>query len=60
MTVAKKSAPVVFARSNGHEWARWEFTSMTLVCCNLCGIVRRRDDNNKPCKGKVKIGLRAA
>ena len=54
-----KPAPQVFDRSNGHEWAKWEFVSMTLVCCNQCGIVRRPDDKNKPCKGKVKVGLRA-
>ncbi len=55
-----KTPPEVFARTNGHEWAKWEFASMTLVCCNQCGIVRRRDDSNKPCKGKVRIGLRSA
>lgn len=56
----KKEPPKVFDRSNGHEWAKWEFTSMTLICCNQCGLVRRPDDKNNPCKGKVKIGLRAA
>lgn len=56
----RKPSPTVFDRSNGHEWAKWEFTSMTLVCCNICGIVRRADDKNRPCKGKVKVGLRTA
>lgn len=40
-----------------HQWfwpkgIRWE-------CCKVCGIVRRADDKNGPCKGPVKIGPRA-
>lgn len=36
-----------------HQWfmpsgVKWE-------CCRACGIVRRADDNNSPCKGKVKM-----
>jgi hypothetical protein len=53
-----KEPPKVFAESNGHRWARWEFKSMTLICCNDCGIVRRADDKNKPCKGKTRVALR--
>ena len=26
--------------------------------CANCGVVRRYDDNNKPCRGIVTIGLR--
>lgn len=26
--------------------------------CGLCGIIRRHDDKNKPCKGVAKITLR--
>lgn len=54
----KREPPPVIAESNGHKWAEWQFVSMTLVCCNLCGIVRRKDDQNKPCKGVVKVALR--
>jgi hypothetical protein len=59
MSETARKAPEVFARTNGHEWAEWKFASMTLICCNKCGIVRRPDDRNKPCKGVVKVGLRA-
>jgi len=27
--------------------------------CRICGVVRRRDFSNLPCRGRVKIGLRA-
>jgi hypothetical protein len=46
--------PRVLAASNGHHWIKFR----SLVCCRDCGIVRRADDRNKPCKGVVKIGLR--
>jgi hypothetical protein len=39
-----------------HNWSeKW---GMTL--CMDCGIVRRRDRLNGRCKGKVKVGFRAA
>ncbi len=46
--------PEVIGTSNGHRWV----LKFKLVCCLDCGIVRRRDNNNKPCKGKVQIGPR--
>lgn len=30
-----------------------------LTCCKACGIVRRADRQNKPCRGVVKVALRA-
>ena len=27
-------------------------------CCRKCGIVRRADDKNGPCKGDVRLSLR--
>ncbi len=36
-----------------HEWIFWH----NLTVCRKCGIVRRADDLNKPCKGVV--GMRA-
>jgi hypothetical protein len=44
----------VIGRSNGHEWIIFA----SLHCCKTCGIVRRTDDQNKPCKGPVKIAPR--
>lgn len=29
-----------------------------LHVCTQCGVMRRRDDNNKPCVGLVKVTLR--
>lgn len=48
--------------SNGHHWIKFETNTIKgafLVCCRDCGTVRRRDDKNKPCPGKVGISLRA-
>ena len=46
----------VIARSNGHEWIHWH----GMVICLTCGVVRRADDQNKPCKGPVKVTTRNA
>lgn len=40
-----------------HEWFKPEF--LTYECCRKCGIVRRADDKNSPCKGPVRVGPRA-
>lgn len=41
--------------ANGWHYWTWRFG---LQCCKHCGIVRRRDENNKPCPGKVRVALR--
>jgi hypothetical protein len=48
--------PDVIGQSNGHTWMRYR----KLVCCRDCGIIRRADDLNKPCKGVANVGIRAA
>ncbi len=53
-----REAPKVIERENGHEWAEWVMRSRTMICCNKCGLVRRRDKTSNPCKGKVKVTLR--
>jgi len=50
----------VHAESNGHKWCMVKFTLTTLESCQVCGIVRRSDDKNSPCKGPVKITRRIA
>lgn len=45
----------VFDTSNGHHWVKWR----TLVCCRDCGFIRRTDDSNKPCRGRVFVGPRS-
>lgn len=45
----------VIAESNGHHWIK----ALKLVCCRDCGIVRRADDQNKPCRGNVRVGPRS-
>lgn len=37
------------ARGLDHDW--W--------CCTRCGVIRRLDGQNKPCRGRVRVALRA-
>lgn len=43
-------------RVDGHIWGIWH----GLESCALCGFVRRADRKNKPCRGVIKIELRAS
>lgn len=36
-----------------HIWFKPTF--LVYDCCRKCGIVRRADDKNSPCKGKVAL-----
>ena len=44
--------------AGAHEWGRWA-AGQEWDSCRACGIVRRADDVNKPCRGPVQITLRA-
>ena len=57
--MSRKPPPKVVGESNGHVWAEWVFTSRTMICCNKCGLIRRADGTSNPCKGVVKVALRA-
>lgn len=44
-----------------HDWQPKAFgpiPSTTIYACQKCCVVRRADNQNKPCKGVVKVGLR--
>lgn len=45
---------------NGHIWAKMKSSNILneLHVCRECGIIRRKDGKNKPCKGKVRVTLR--
>ncbi len=45
--------------SNGHRWIKPDWMGGK-VCCLDCGILRRLDDTNKTCPGKVGISFRSA
>ena len=55
---------VVTEEVDGHRWGR--FTAPPLLggkdweICFNCGIIRRIDKKNKPCKGPTKIRPRRA
>lgn len=44
-----------------HMWSdyshRWH-ARLGLECCSECGIVRRADDKNGPCRGPIRVTLR--
>lgn len=48
----------VLGTSNGHTWIKpdWLFVE----ACRDCGVTRRGDDANSPCKGKVAVDFREA
>lgn len=39
-----------------HNWFHAKRYNMTV--CKHCGIVKRRDGENRPCPGKVRVALR--
>lgn len=39
-----------------HDWFVPKFIGYE--CCRKCGIVRRRDGQSKPCRGRVVLSLR--
>lgn len=39
-----------------HHWADY----YGVLACSTCGMVKRADGRNKPCRGKTTIGLRTA
>lgn len=44
------------AKDGDHAW--FKFKDDPFDSCAKCGVVRRKDDKNHPCPGKVKITLR--
>lgn len=42
-----------------HEWAlpRWAGGTTVLYVCKRCGIVRRADGLNRPCRDDVRVSL---
>ncbi len=38
---------------NKHEWYTYDF--MKYECCRKCGIIRRSDDKNNPCKNEMAL-----
>lgn len=46
-------------RRNGlveHDWFYYSPTKSD--CCRRCGVVRRADDQNGPCRGPVKVTVK--
>ena len=44
---------------DGHVWGC--LTSLVEgECCRVCGLMRRRDKQNRPCKGSPELSLRGA
>lgn len=43
---------------DGHVWGNIVTSLIPGECCWVCGLVRRRDRQNKPCKGRPRLELR--
>jgi hypothetical protein len=43
---------------DGHVWGNVLSSSIPGECCRICGMMRRRDNQNNPCKGPAQITLR--
>lgn len=43
-----------------HEWFYPPHVKMlqNIQCCKKCGIIRRKDGKNSPCRGKVRVEMR--
>ena len=52
-------APTPTPEPAPHQWGRWT-QGQEWDSCRACGIVRRADDQNKPCRGPVTVALRSA
>lgn len=39
-----------------HDW--FTYGRLNWECCRVCGIVRRKDGKNSPCRGPVSVGPR--
>ena len=48
----------IVGESNGHQWFLNDIAGKKMECCLDCGIIRRRDDKNKQCRGKVTVAIR--
>lgn len=53
---SRHKAALEKAKDGEHAW--FKFKDDNFDCCAKCGIIRRKDDKNKPCPGKVKVTLR--
>ena len=42
----------------GHVWGNFTESFVNGECCRICGMMRRRDRKNNPCKGSPGITLR--
>lgn len=48
---------IVPAAVQAHDW--FTYGRLNWKCCRVCGIVRRADGKNSPCKGPVAVGPRS-
>ena len=58
---AMSEAKIIGFDPVAHEWVdgpKFQVATRTLTYCRVCGLVKRRDGKNKPCRGRSKISLR--
>lgn len=54
----KDAAKEAISKAKDGEHAWFNFKEDQFQSCAKCGVVKRKDGNNKSCPGKVKIGFR--
>ena len=55
--MSKSSAPPKISLS--HVWKDGLLTMRPhWICCAVCGIIKRHDGKNGPCRGSVKVAMR--
>ena len=57
--IIKRGATVFIVSEvvDGHVWGHVN-GGIPGECCRVCGMMRRRDKSNSPCRGPTKISLR--
>ena len=55
---ARDLAGLLEALRPPHQWRKRIIGRQACDVCTVCGIVRRADDGNKPCKGPTRMALR--
>lgn len=56
---AVRFVPLIFESGHVFAPATARGLSFDWSVCSLCGIVRRRDGQNKPCRGRARVNLRS-
>ena len=50
----------IVGEEDGHIWIKHRmFKDKGWITCKKCGIIKKKDGKNKPCRGQVRITTRS-